>query len=247
VNREVAAALARANLNVQQTLEAMRDGAMPTREAQQSVEALNRLALSLLHSAQQMEHTDGGAGTQQALPQLADLAARQSSVNGRSHALTPLDLPATAVSQQLDKLAAEQLEIAERLAALRDGARGDAPTGMAALVAEAEAIAQQLQRGQLPAELLARQERLFKRLLDAGRTLEKDDYEDQRTGERPGAVEARSAAALDAGIFRDATRFRAPSPEELQALPPAYRRLILDYFERLNRPEAPVTPAQPRR
>jgi hypothetical protein len=49
----------------------------------------------------------------------------------------------------------------------------------------------------------------------------------------------RGGRPLDARLFQDPTRFRAPTAEELQALPPAYRRLILDYFERLNRPLPP--------
>jgi hypothetical protein len=47
----------------------------------------------------------------------------------------------------------------------------------------------------------------------------------------------RTVEDLDPALFRDPTRFRAPGAAELQALPPAYRRLILDYFERLNRPQ----------
>jgi hypothetical protein len=30
-----------------------------------------------------------------------------------------------------------------------------------------------------------------------------------------------------------------PTPEELRGLPPAYRKLILDYFERINRKPDP--------
>jgi len=93
-----------------------------------------------------------------------------------------------------------------------------------------------MQSGSMPPETLARQERLFHRMLDAGRSLEKDEYDDVRTAERANAVERGAVDALDPSLFRDATRFRAPTPEELLALPPAYRRLILDYFERLNRP-----------
>ena len=74
-------------------------------------------------------------------------------------------------------------------------------------------------------------------MLDAGRSLEKDEVEDERTAERASRFDARSVDDLDAALFRDPTRFRAPGAAELQALPPAYRRLILDYFERLNRPQ----------
>jgi hypothetical protein len=245
VNREVSSALARANLNVQQTLQAMEQGRLATQQAQQSVEALNRLALSLLSSVQQMQHDDGGAGAQQALPQLADLVTRQGSVNGRSNALTPLNIPAAAMRQQLERLAVEQMEIARQLGALPQADGGQGRGELDALAREAEEIARHMQAGRLPAELLARQERLFRRMLDAGRSLEKDEYEEERTGERPGRFDPRDPGALDERLFRDPTRFRAPAADELQALPPAYRRLILDYFERLNRPERPQQPREP--
>ena len=40
---------------------------------------------------------------------------------------------------------------------------------------------------------------------------------------------------LDAKLIQSAQRFPAPDPEQLRSLPPAYRRLILEYFDRLNR------------
>ena len=104
---------------------------------------------------------------------------------------------------------------------------------------EAEDLARQMQSGRMPPDARARQERLFHRMLDAGRTLEKDEIEDERSAERPPMLDARAVDALDPNLFRDPTRFRAPTAEELQALPPAYRRLILDYFEKLNRSSTP--------
>jgi hypothetical protein len=240
VNREVASALARANLNMQQTVEAMQHGQPGTDQAQQTVEALNRLALALLNNAAQLEQSDAGSSGQQAMQQLADLAKQQASVNGQSSALAPMNLSQQAMSQQLDRLSGEQLDIARRLGSLNQGGPEDPLGDIDALAREAEALARQLTSGRVPPEVLARQQRLFHRLLDAGRTLEKDEYEDQRTGERANRFDVRQAAPLDPRLFQDPTRFRVPTAEELQALPPAYRRLILDYFERLNRPAPPV-------
>jgi hypothetical protein len=226
MNRDVSAALARANLSMEQTLEAMQQGTMPIQQAQQTVESLNRLALSLLTSAQQMEHGEAGAPGQQATQQqLADLARQQGSLNGQANSLQPMNLSAGAMSQQLNRLAAEQMEIARRLGNLGEGGRNESVLGdVDALAGEAEALARRMQGGGLSPEVLARQERLFHRLLDAGRTLEKDEYEDERVGERARGFDPRNAGALDPRLFDDPTRFRAPTHEELQALPPAYRR-----------------------
>ena len=71
-------ALARANLSMQQTLQGLEnsaDGApFPTQDAEQTVDALNRLALALLNNAQQIEQGESGTGLQEALEQLTELA-----------------------------------------------------------------------------------------------------------------------------------------------------------------------------
>jgi hypothetical protein len=247
VNRDVGSALGRANLSMQQTLESMQQGQMPTQQAQETVDALNRLALSLLNNSQQMQQGEGSSGEQQAMQQMADLSKQQGAVNGRSSSLAPMQLSESAMSQQMNQLAAEQREIARRLGELNGGGRQEGLLGdVDALAAEAEAIAQRMQQGRMPADLLARQERLFHRMLDAGRSLEKDEFENERSAERAGSFEAGRAGALDSSLFVDPTRFRAPTAEELQSLPPAYRRLILDYFERLNRPLPPGSERSPR-
>jgi hypothetical protein len=239
VSREVSSALARANLSMQETLDAMQRGGSGTQPAQQSVNDLNRLALALLHNSQQLQQSDGGSGGQQ--QQLADLAKQQSSLNGQSNALVPMNLSQQAVSQQMERLASEQMEIARRLGSLNKGGQESAAGEIDALAREAAELARQLNGGRLPPDVVARQERLFHRLLDAGRSLEKQEFEEERTAERPGSYDPRDPRALDPRLFQDPTRFRAPTAEELQAWPPGYRRMILDYFERLNRP---VPPAQ---
>ncbi|HSJ24419.1 MAG TPA: hypothetical protein VK929_07125 [Longimicrobiales bacterium] len=242
MSREVSNALARANMSMQQTQDALQRGELPLDQAQQTVDALNRLALSLLNNSQQAGGVESASGTAMASQQLADLSTRQGSVNGQTSAMSPMNLSAGAMADQLERLAREQAEIAERLGSVDGGAR-DAGLGdeLDALVREAEELARQLQGGSgLTAETLARQERLFHRLLDAGRSLEKEEYEDERTGERPTGFTPRAVEELDGRLFADPTRFPVPTAEELRSLPAAQRRLILDYFERLNRPAPPA-------
>lgn len=242
MNQEVGASLGRANRSMQQTLDQMQSGQIPTDQAQQTVDALNRLALSLLNNSQSMGE-ESGEGSQ-ALQQMADIAKKQGELNGRSNALTPMNVTQNARGQQLNRLSQEQMEIARRLGELNRGGRESMNGDVDALAREAEEIARQMQSGRMPPETLARQERLFHRMLDAGRSLEKDEVEDERTAERASRFDARAVDDLDPALFRDPTRFRAPGAAELQALPPAYRRLILDYFERLNRSQQERPPAR---
>jgi hypothetical protein len=244
VDREVGAALGRAMLSMQQTLEAMggRDGQsrMPIEEAEQTVEALNRLALSLLANSEKIEQAQSGTGLQEALQQLAELAKQQGALNGQTNSLLPLELGPQAMGAQMQRLAQTQRDIAKKLGGMNDmtGGSDDLLGELDALAREAEEIARELGGGRLTPELLARQERLFHRLLDAGRTLEREEYSDERVGERPGDVAPSLAPALDAALLNGGPRYPVPGPEALRALPPAYRKLILEYFDRLNRREA---------
>jgi hypothetical protein len=158
----------------------------------------------------------------------------------------PLNLGQQAMSQQMNRLANEQRDIASKLQGMHESSRGqENPLGrLDAMAQEAEDIARQLNGGRLPPEVLARQERLFHRLLDAGRTLEKEETSDERVGERPGAIDPSRAGPLDPRLMEDGKRFPVPTPEELRGLPPATRRLILEYFERLNRQPAAGEPGR---
>jgi hypothetical protein len=84
-------------------------------------------------------------------------------------------------------------------------------------------------------ETVQRQERLFHKLLDAGRTMERDEVSEEREAQAARPLPPAVIRALKPGLFDSTDKFEAPTPEQLRDLPPAYRKLILEYFERLNR------------
>jgi uncharacterized Zn finger protein len=135
--------------------------------------------------------------------------------------------------QELRALAERQRRLAAELDRLN--AQGEI-SGAQELAEEARQLARELERGQLDRRTIERQERLFRRLLDAGRTLrgEEPDEEQERKSEtaRPGNV--RLPPALRPGEAGGGPRYPYPTWEQLQGLSPEQRRLILDYFRRLN-------------
>ena len=239
VSREASAALNRANTSMQQTVQgleqAQRPEELPAEAAGQTVDALNRLALALLENAQRME-SNSSAGLAQARQELADAAQQQSSINGQGNSLLSLNLSAGAQSDQVRRLGREQQQLADRLTGLNDmlGGREDATGQVDLLAREASAVAAELSGGRIDPGVIARQQRLFHRLLDAGRSLEQEETSTERTAERPGPIPPGSPPAVAAELLRAGPRFRPPTTAELSFLPPAYRRLVLDYFERLN-------------
>src|SRR5690606_18576564 len=128
MNRDVGSARGRANLSMQQTMrgreQAQAQQRMPTQEAAETVEALNRLALALLNQQQSQQSQQQGDGSQQMMQQLSELAKQQGSLNGQSSALMPLNLTQQAMSQQMNRLAREQQEIASKLQGMHESQRG---------------------------------------------------------------------------------------------------------------------------
>ncbi len=200
-------------------------------------EALNELAYRLILAADAAAAGSSGTGVQEALEQLAQLAGQQGELNAQAGGLTPGAVDA-ALLQQLQTLAARQRAIGEQLSQLQTslGPQGQVLGRLDQMGREAEELAQQLERGRLNERVLERQERLFHRLLDAGRSLERDELDRERRAERPGEVEILQPGALPADLLRGA-RFPHPHEETLRRYPATLRRLILEYFDRLNRGE----------
>jgi hypothetical protein len=241
IDRKVGAALGQALLSLSETQAGLEEGTsrrdLPVDRAAASVDALNQLALALLRNGEQIASAPSGTGLQQALEELAELARQQGSVNGQSGAIVPLGLAPNALARQLQELARQQREIASRLGdvAGRPGVADAVPGRLDELAAEANRLADEMNAGRLTPQMLERQDRLFHRLLDAGRSMQQDEVSNERVAERPGDVAPARADALDPSLLDPRLPFPPPDPQRLQALPPEYRRLILRYFDRLNR------------
>jgi hypothetical protein len=101
---------------------------------------------------------------------------------------------------------------------------------------EAKELSRRLEAGRLDRQIVDRQERLFRRMLDAGRTLQgrEEDQKKERQSTTASADSVHLPPALRARLQGDDERLRIPSWEELQELSPEERRLVVDYFRRLN-------------
>jgi len=140
-----------------------------------------------------------------------------------------------AIMERLRGLAARQRSLAEQLERLQaDGSS----TAAGPLAQEAKELARQLEAGRLDQQTIERQQRLYHRLLDAGRTLSNDEPDETKerisrsaTGDSVHIPDVLKAGATGAG-----PRLRYPTWEELQKLTPEQRRLVLEYFRKLNAP-----------
>jgi hypothetical protein len=197
-------------------------------------EALNQAAASLVRDRERAQNASSASGVSEMLEQMREMARQQGSLNAQTAELIPrpgaqLDQQGRQAARQLGQ---QQREVAASLDEMGDNDR----TGRAEeLAKEARQLAQALESGALDPSVVERQQRLFRRMLDAGRTLERDERED--TGKR----EAKAATGAEVFLPPDgpasgkaASRFAPPSWNDLRGLTPEERRLVLDYFKRIN-------------
>jgi hypothetical protein len=205
--------------------------------AEQALDALNATAHALVRSAQQVAGAQSGSGFQEALEQLARMAQQQQGMNGDAQGLLPMMAPGgDAVMQRLRQLAAQQRALAEQLERLQAG--GDA-SAAGSLAQEARELARTLEAGRLDRRTIERQERLYRKLLDAGRSLEGEepDQEKERMSRSAIGDSVHIPGALLPGATGVGARVRYPTWDELTGLTPEQRRMVLEYFRRLNEPK----------
>ena len=246
---EAGAGMDKAIEAVEETFRAMegRRGILSTPQsaAEEAMAALNALALSALAAGEGAQRPGGPGGD--VAERLERLAQQQGQLNNRAGQVMPLQLGQQAMGEQVQQLSLEQAQVAGDLEGLvrKPGADGQALGDLQTLAEEARALAERLAGGRLDPETRERQERLFHRLLDAGRSLEREEFSEERESRTAGTFEPGQVQPLAAEALR-VLRFALPAAAELQRLSPAERELVLRYFDLLNRADADaVTPTEP--
>jgi hypothetical protein len=238
VSPQIAAALGAAQLQMQEAREAISSAAPNTREAAEqagdAVDDLNAAVHQLLRARDEVSGSQSGSGLAEALERMAQLAQQQGGLGRQGAGLLPM-LGRGGMQEQLQRLAARQRALAQELEKLRG--QGEI-AGAGQLADEAKELSRRLEAGNLDRQLVERQERLFRRMLDAGRTLQgrEEDQKKERQSTTATDDSVHLPPALQARLLGDDNRLRVPSWEELQELSPEERRLVVDYFRRLAQP-----------
>jgi hypothetical protein len=203
-------------------------------QGESAMQALSDLAGSLLASGRAMAEASSATGMEEALERLAGMGERQAGLNSETGELFLLLQGGRPIAGRLRDLAVRQEGVAHDL---RDLAAEPAGREMGNrpedLAGEADEIARRLMTETLDNETLARQERLFQRLLDAGRSLERDENDETRreaTTARPRVV---LLPAEDTWIMTG-PRYPYPDESHMEGLTASQRRLVFEYFDRLN-------------
>jgi hypothetical protein len=209
-------------------------------EMSEAGDALARAASALVRDRERVRGAASATGFDEMVAQMRQLAGQQGQINAQAQGL-PMPSPGAAgqgARSAARKLARQQRGVAEQL-----GELGDAdPSGRSdALAREARQLAQALERqatsdapGADPATL-ARQQQLYRKMLEAGRSLEQDERDEQGKREaRAGGAAVGVAPATGVETGRAAARYAPPAWGDLRGLGAEERRLVAEYFRRLN-------------
>jgi len=197
-------------------------------------EALNQALSSLVRDREKVNNAQSASGFTEMMEQLKELAQKQGSLNGQMQGLNllPGGAQGDAAKQQSRVLARQQRDVAKTLADVSDA---DQTGRTDALAKEAQTLAQQMERSGIDPSVAARQQQLYRRLLDAGRFLEQDERDDQGPREAKSGAAAAGRGRVDgAQSGKAANKFAPPTWNELRGLGPEERRLVIEYFRRLN-------------
>ena len=241
---QIGQALAAAQQQMQRTLEGTQSATGSTREAAErageAVDALNAASYQMMRARGDVSGAASGSGLAEAMEKMSQLAQQQGGISQQAGGLIPMAGTQGGL-QQMQMLAGRQRAVAAELERLR--AQGQL-AGAGELANEAKDLARRMEAGRLDRQTVERQERLFRRMLDAGRTLQGEERDEKKERQSTTATDGteRLPPALRERLLGDEGRPRVPTWEELQQLSPEERRLVVDYFRRLTAPAAPAAP-----
>jgi hypothetical protein len=211
-----------------QTEQAMREAA----------DALRQAAAQLTRDRERAANAQSATGMPELLEQMQQLAQQQGGLNSQMQSLLPMAQQRggaqgmdAAGREQARQLARAQRDVARQLDDISDAD----PTGRAQEMArEARALAQALDQGAVDPATQARQQQLLRRMLDAGRSLEQDQRDERAKREARAARGTERFTPTGDGRGAPGERFAVPTWEELRGLSAEDRRLVIEYFRRLN-------------
>lgn len=204
----------------------------------ESADALRQAAAQLTRDRERAGNSQSSTGVAEMLQQMQELARQQGGLNAQMQSILPgaQQQPGQqgnegGRSQQARELARSQREVARQLDEISDAD----PTGRAQeLAREARALASALDQGAVDPTTKARQEQLLRRMLDAGRSLEQDQREESQRREARAARTTDRVTPDGKATGAPGSRYRVPTWDELRGLSADDRRMVIEYFRRLN-------------
>ncbi|MFH2054898.1 MAG: DUF4175 family protein, partial [bacterium] len=218
------------------------NGAAAMRYQKDAMYSLNQAAGSLLQSMQSQSqcNSNSSCNKQSMFKKMGSMCKKQGKINQQSSGMCNNPSQGKPGDSQMRQLAAEQSAVQKSLQELHDE-QGNRPEIMGRLdemAKEVKKIVEDLERGNLDENVLDRQNKIHSRMLDFQRSLERQDFKEERKAEtgqeyaRPSPEQLRFNDKRKGRTYQDRLqRFLSEDfPEE-------YEELVKGYFRAVNQQE----------
>jgi hypothetical protein len=208
----------------------------------ESMFSLNDASRTLLESLDNQSQCQGQAPGQGKMHEgMQGLAQQQMQLNQQSEGMrNPFGL-SEAEQQAVKRLSAQQQQIQREMQELGEqfAQSRDRLGRVDEMARSMDEVIEDLSAGALTDETLERQRKIYNRMLDFQKSLQRQDYENRRqsregsdlAGRDPGALGRESAAGAESARWE---KFKN------EWYPARFRSLIKDYFESVSRPAEPA-------
>jgi hypothetical protein len=208
----------------------------------ESMRSVNAATLAMLEAAMQMSQSNCSMSCPNPFNRLQTLSGQQQCLNRDTQQMMgACQTPRLTAGQQdaMMRLAARQEMIRQGLQEIQgdlEGTTGQMLGDAGRMIEEMEELVKELRGRQADPRIIERQERILSRLLNAQRSLRKQDETEERrsrTGEDPG--QRTSPGYVDEGRSPAETLRRAMVRGSQDPVPGEYRRLVEAYLRSLVR------------
>jgi hypothetical protein len=204
---------------------------------------LNKTVFLLLQARSNAMSSGSGSGMQELMSQLKQMSQMQGGINEQTMMLPRPGTPLTLGQQQaLQQLAAQQQALSQQMEKLNEefGKRGEMLGRLDALGEEMKKVAQDLQKNNAGEETIKRQERILTRLLDAQKSVNRQEFSRQRKAEE-GIDIVRKSPILPNDLSSDNGSLSGLIKKALEEqYPRQYEKLIRAYFKAIENEAAPI-------
>jgi hypothetical protein len=214
-----------------------RNGSNAMRYQKDAMFALNQAANQLMQSMQsQKQCNSGSCSSQNMFKKMNKLSNSQKQINKQSSAMCQNPKPGRIDKEGMGRLAAEQEAVRKGIGELQreQGNRKEILGRLDELGKEIKKVSEDLEGGTLNENTLRRQQQIHSRMLDFQRSLQRQDFSEERKAETAQDILRQSPPSL---------QFNALSKESYQdrlqkylneGYPPEYEELIKEYFRAIN-------------
>ena len=208
----------------------------------QAMGSMNQAVMSIQSTLQAMMNGQGAGGFMSLTQQLQRLAGQQEGLNSLTRRLGEGGTLSMEQQAELSRLAAEQEAIHKSLDQLAREAQQSAEMGeqnkllgnLDQISNDMKDVVKDLQKNDIKPETIQRQQKILSRMLDASRSINKRDYNNERQSSPGQDVAGKSPAELNL------SNSNSEQDQEMlklirRSFPPEYQKIILRYYQLLKK------------